>query len=223
MVIRAEVFENLGGFDELFSPAYYEDCDLCMRITQADLKVVYEPRSAATHVRYGSGHSDAAASLSRRNRDLFVERWGPELTGRPATFEVPGAQAEILARDADAAPRVLICASADRPGAARLAELLLAGVPSARVTWASGGPASPPGVRSPWLEQADNTDPAWLSDRLFFYDVVVVDEHPEKSLARALDQTQPQAERLRVGELDDAPTNRMLELLAAVGIAPPSS
>jgi GT2 family glycosyltransferase len=39
----------LGGFDERFFPAYYEDLDLCRRVRQAGFHVVYVPKAVAYH------------------------------------------------------------------------------------------------------------------------------------------------------------------------------
>ena len=42
-------FLELGGFDELFSPFYFEDVDLSYRAWKRGWKVVYEPRCMAWH------------------------------------------------------------------------------------------------------------------------------------------------------------------------------
>jgi GT2 family glycosyltransferase len=130
MLIRRDIFEALGGFDERYAPAYYEDVDLCLRLAQRRLTVVYEPRSTVTHVRYGSGGLEKVADLSERNRRLFVERWAPQLIGRPLTFLSASESSAIAARDAMATPRVLICAPAGHPGAERLAHF----------SWGAGRP-----------------------------------------------------------------------------------
>ena len=44
-----EKFMKLGGFDEIFSPFYYEDVDLSYRAWKRGWKIVYEPRSLAYH------------------------------------------------------------------------------------------------------------------------------------------------------------------------------
>jgi GT2 family glycosyltransferase len=193
MLVARETFEALAGFDESFAPAYYEDADLCLRLAQRGLKVVYEPRSTVTHVRYGSGGSANAVELSERNRRRFVDRWGSELAGRPATFVAATDQAEIVARDAPSMPRVLICAGAERTSARRLGDALLAGWPAARVTWATGGPVDDHLSLNPWLELVDNDDPGWLLQRLFHYDLIVVDGDADAELLAALRRTQPQA------------------------------
>lgn len=42
-------FVELGGFDEIFSPFYYEDVDLSYRAWKRGWKIIYEPRSQAYH------------------------------------------------------------------------------------------------------------------------------------------------------------------------------
>ncbi|MFN4173490.1 MAG: glycosyltransferase family 2 protein [Parachlamydiaceae bacterium] len=56
-VIRKELFERVGGFDErLF--LYYEDLDLCRRINEAGYKVLYWPLIKITHIGGGASVSD---------------------------------------------------------------------------------------------------------------------------------------------------------------------
>ena len=222
MLIRRDVFEALGGFDELFVPAYYEDADLCMRLAQHGLRVVYEPRSTVTHFRYGSGGDEIAIALSDRNRHLFAQRWAAQLNGRPSTFVGASEQAVVFARDAPATPRFLICATGSDAASRRLADVLLDTWPCARLTLANGGrPADDSGQHNPWLELVDDEDPGWLADRLFHYDLVLLDGEPDRRLLDSLASTQPQAGRARVSDLHGAATQRLLEQLAGAGIARP--
>lgn len=48
MLVRREVMESLGGFDENFF-MYFEDQDLCRRFWQAGWKVVYHPKAELIH------------------------------------------------------------------------------------------------------------------------------------------------------------------------------
>ncbi len=43
-------FWALGGFDSIFSPAYFEDVDLSLRALQKGWRIVYEPRSVVWHM-----------------------------------------------------------------------------------------------------------------------------------------------------------------------------
>lgn len=53
MLIRADVFRSLGGFDESFF-AHMEEIDLCWRAHLAGYKVMSEPRSRVYHVGGGT-------------------------------------------------------------------------------------------------------------------------------------------------------------------------
>lgn len=75
LMVRRDVFEALGGLDEAFAPAYFEEADLCMRIRAAGLRVGYEPAARIIHFEYGSIGSQASAKpLYARNHLTFVER-----------------------------------------------------------------------------------------------------------------------------------------------------
>ncbi len=56
-LVRSERFRELGGFDEAFHPAYFEDVDFALRIQQAGGRCVVDPRVDITH-HAGSGTPD---------------------------------------------------------------------------------------------------------------------------------------------------------------------
>lgn len=76
--VRRSVFEQLGGFEEAFSPGYYEETDLCARIWAQGLRVRYEPDVAIHHYEYASfskGRPETiSTALMARNRNLFAQR-----------------------------------------------------------------------------------------------------------------------------------------------------
>jgi GT2 family glycosyltransferase len=49
MALWRTALDDVGGFDEDFFPAYYEDVDLCFRLRAAGWQVRYEPSLTATH------------------------------------------------------------------------------------------------------------------------------------------------------------------------------
>lgn len=53
VIIRKEVFEKLGGFDEKYF-MYYEDVDLSLRMQRKGWKIIYEPKSVVYHIHSGS-------------------------------------------------------------------------------------------------------------------------------------------------------------------------
>ena len=81
LAISREAFEVIGGLDEGFGRAYYEDVDWCYRAKGAGFRVVYTPHAVLVHK-----ESSAAADLSHegvyyfhRNRLRFVlKHWSTE-------------------------------------------------------------------------------------------------------------------------------------------------
>jgi GT2 family glycosyltransferase len=71
IIVRRDAFEKLGGFDEAFKPAYYEDVDLCMRLWSAGYRVVYQPLAVVTHVEFAGSSFDTATELMKKNRLIF--------------------------------------------------------------------------------------------------------------------------------------------------------
>jgi GT2 family glycosyltransferase len=227
MLVQREAFTARGGFDDRYAPAYFEDVDLCLRFAQDGLSTVFEPRSTVTHVGQGSDDPSAAVALSERNHRRFVERWESSLGGRPWTLVNASEQARVAARDALATPRILIWAGRDWQGTNALIDALLDGWPRARITFATefetaGGPDP-----TPWLERgvelAPRVDPGWLEDRLFHYDLVSCDAGVDAAPPDALEQTQPQAQRVSLDELDGREPglrSRLVPILADAGVAP---
>jgi GT2 family glycosyltransferase len=88
LLIRREVWDQLGGFDDSYYPAYFEDVDFCLRAEEAGWEVWYQPLSAVDHVRSASTQADFRRFLWQRAHDTFVTRWPRVLEAR----EPPGAR-----------------------------------------------------------------------------------------------------------------------------------
>ncbi len=70
-----EYFSDVGGFDPVYAPAYYEDVDYCFKLRAAGLRVVYDPTFIARHTEFGSsGSSDEALARQSRNRATFAAK-----------------------------------------------------------------------------------------------------------------------------------------------------
>jgi GT2 family glycosyltransferase/glycosyltransferase involved in cell wall biosynthesis len=84
LLVRADLLRRLGGFDDAFAPAYYEDADLCVRIAAAGYRIVYDPRVVITHLEYGSAASslDAQAEMARCH-GIFRQKHAAWLAGQP--------------------------------------------------------------------------------------------------------------------------------------------
>lgn len=69
-----ELFLGMGGFDERYAPAYYEEVDYCARLWRAGRRVVYEPQLVAQHFEFASSASaDDAIEMQVARRRVFVE------------------------------------------------------------------------------------------------------------------------------------------------------
>jgi O-antigen biosynthesis protein len=69
------LWNRLDGFDEIYSPAYYEEADYCMRLRAAGYRVIYEPAAVADHYEFGSRTKEyQTAQKTRRNRKIFRDR-----------------------------------------------------------------------------------------------------------------------------------------------------
>ncbi|HET8626083.1 MAG TPA: class I SAM-dependent methyltransferase [Thermomicrobiales bacterium] len=104
LLVRADLFRDLGGFDPRYAPAYYEDVDLCMAIRQAGYHVVLAHRAVVLHREHGTSGRGTAVALQLRNREAFVAKWRDQL----AAQSMPGPLEVLRRRDSRAGKRVLI-------------------------------------------------------------------------------------------------------------------
>jgi tetratricopeptide (TPR) repeat protein/GT2 family glycosyltransferase len=108
LITPLSVWQMLGGFDEAFAPAYYEDTDYCMRAWRAGLRVVYEPEVLIEHLEWGSATGDSARMLIEHNRDFFRQRYSDWLKDQPVLAPQPlGGDMWRSPEDRPRRPRVL--------------------------------------------------------------------------------------------------------------------
>jgi GT2 family glycosyltransferase len=104
LLCRSALVQQLGGFDEDFAPAYYEDADLCVRMIQAGYRVVYDPAVTLEHMEFGSAATtEASMALMRRGRRIFRAKHAAFLQNQHA----PSPQNLVVARSRSQKPRVL--------------------------------------------------------------------------------------------------------------------
>jgi GT2 family glycosyltransferase len=87
LLIARDVWNEVGGMDEEYHPAYYEDVDLCFTLRAKGLKIIYEPRSRIRHAESSSTDEHFRQFLFDRNRRRLREKWVAELADcepRPA-------------------------------------------------------------------------------------------------------------------------------------------
>ncbi|MEE4278088.1 MAG: glycosyltransferase [Halieaceae bacterium] len=100
------LFRSLGGFDERFAPAYYEETDYCARLWQAGYRVVYEPGTQITHFEFASSSTGSTAAMQQmeRNQEIFRAKHADYLATRLAPLPENILRARHHHHDA---PRVL--------------------------------------------------------------------------------------------------------------------
>lgn len=78
IMIKADLWKQLGGFDERFAPAYCEDSDLAFQVRGAGYRVVYQPQSVVVHYEGVSNGTDTTTGLKQYqviNTEKFKEKW----------------------------------------------------------------------------------------------------------------------------------------------------
>ena len=98
ILVRKNLWKQLNGFDNEYSPAYYEDTDLSFRIRKAGFKVIYQPLSVITHyegMSHGRDITDGIKKSQVINQKKFFNKWKDELN----TNHLGNSQRIFLARD----------------------------------------------------------------------------------------------------------------------------
>ena len=97
-------WQRLGGFDEAFKPAYYEETDYCARLWEQGLRVVYDPNAVLLHYEFASSASvKNATDLHRAHQQIFAARHQALLSDHHA----PEPDAILRARTKGSKKRVL--------------------------------------------------------------------------------------------------------------------
>jgi GT2 family glycosyltransferase/SAM-dependent methyltransferase len=83
LLVRTDVWREVGGFDERFLPMYYEDVDLCFAVRAKGYRVIFEPHARVLH-REGSSAGTVETEGHKRhqalNRPRFFEKWAEVLS-----------------------------------------------------------------------------------------------------------------------------------------------
>ena len=83
LLVRKTALTALGGFDPLYTPAYYEDTDLCFAIRhQLGLKIIYQPQSEVIHhegISCGTDLNNGVKSYQTVNLRKFQQKWSIQL------------------------------------------------------------------------------------------------------------------------------------------------
>ncbi|MHB1406039.1 MAG: glycosyltransferase [Desulfitobacteriaceae bacterium] len=78
IMIRSELWQEIGGFDNRFAPAYFEDADLAFEVRKRGYKVVLQPKSVVVHfegVSHGKDTGVGIKSYQVINKVKFLQKW----------------------------------------------------------------------------------------------------------------------------------------------------
>ena len=92
MMVRTDVFQQLGGFDSTFDPFGPEDLDFSLRLQQAGYTAIYTPQAVAYHAvshTFGRGYTEEYARHKSRHWFMLMRRHASRL--QKATFLLLGA------------------------------------------------------------------------------------------------------------------------------------
>ncbi|MCC6025960.1 MAG: glycosyltransferase [Caldimicrobium sp.] len=98
IVIKKELWNAIGGFDDRYAPAYFEDSDLAFECRKRGYKVVYQPKVEIIHIEGVSHGTDISSGIKKYqeiNRHKFVEKWKDVLEKE----HLPNGVDPFLARD----------------------------------------------------------------------------------------------------------------------------
>ena len=82
IMLTKALFDDLGGFDELYLPAYCEDADLALKVRARGYRVIYQPLSAVIHhegISSGTDTSQGVKAYQIENFKKLYQRWHTQL------------------------------------------------------------------------------------------------------------------------------------------------
>ena len=86
LMIKKDLWRQIGGFDERYAPAYCEDSDLAFQVRDLGYRVVFQPLSIVTHYEGISNGTDVSQGIKQyqvENSVKFRNKWNKELEGQP--------------------------------------------------------------------------------------------------------------------------------------------
>jgi len=107
IMIRTSLWKQIGGFDERYVPAYYEDSDLAFEVRKHGFKVVFQPRSVVVHfegISHGTDTGSGVKSYQVENQRKFELKWKEILNSR----HFPNAEHVFYARDRSKEQKTLL-------------------------------------------------------------------------------------------------------------------
>ncbi len=87
LMVRREVFEKLGGFDEAHLPVTFNDVDFCLRARELGWRIIYTPYAELIHHESISRGIENTTEKQRRffkESEFLLSRWGALIRNDPA-------------------------------------------------------------------------------------------------------------------------------------------
>lgn len=79
--VKRKVYDQIGVFDEAYSPGYWEEADFCMRALAANFKVMVDRKLYVFHHGWGSFQQSGRDENMTKNRSVFMDRWSSQFKG----------------------------------------------------------------------------------------------------------------------------------------------
>ena len=101
IAVLAEAWEQIGGFDFVYSPAYCEDLDFAFKLRREGYEVWLQPLSVVIHYEGRSHGRDVSAGIKAyqvRNLRTFFMRWHESLADHGLAEAYPHAEANRTKR-----------------------------------------------------------------------------------------------------------------------------
>ncbi len=87
LLIRRELYRKVGGMDEIHLPVSYNDIDLCLKVREIGLKVIFDGSTTVVHhegkTRGIDGTDVAKTARNNRERAYMVAHWGEKMFSDP--------------------------------------------------------------------------------------------------------------------------------------------
>lgn len=83
IMLPKRLWDEVGGFDEMYAPSYCEDSDLAMRVRSLGYSVLYTPLSVIAHfegMTQGRDTSSGIKSFQVSNTEKLLARWKPMIS-----------------------------------------------------------------------------------------------------------------------------------------------
>lgn len=76
---RRNLWNKIGGFDEVYGKGYYEDVDYCLSVRELGYNVIVDQNAVAYHAVGASFAKPGMPNNFQHNRMIFMEKWADKL------------------------------------------------------------------------------------------------------------------------------------------------